>query len=174
METRAERRRRKLRDLCVRHDGELSPLGMPSLAARRAVALAARVHPHVLYEVIKGVRTPKGTPKTLGDRAAERIEAAFKLGRGWFDADDLAAAPPPVTAPAMPVAPVTDSEWAVLDSLRELPQPVRGDLARKARELSDEWRALRAKHRAEEQHLTVRSTRREGVPPSLTTKKAAK
>lgn len=66
--------------------------GLKTLAADCGLSYAA------LDQVIKGVLLPEkgdGTrrEKSLGDDAARAIEAAYKLGRGWMDADD---APPVV------------------------------------------------------------------------------
>lgn len=77
METNAERRRRKLTDLCkVR--------GLKDVAAR------AELNPDSLAQIIKGVLLPAkkdGTrsPRNLGDDAARKIEDAEGLGLGWFD-----------------------------------------------------------------------------------------
>lgn len=80
METGAERRRRKLKDLCEEH-------------GRPAVAEAAGMSAVYLEQIIKGVLLPEkadGTrsPRSLGDRAARAIEKAFELPEGWFDAPD--------------------------------------------------------------------------------------
>lgn len=80
METAAERRRRKLTELCDRH-------------GRAAIAAAAEMSAVYLEQIIKGVLLPAKadgtrTPRSLGDRAARAIEAAFGLGEGWFDQPD--------------------------------------------------------------------------------------
>lgn len=79
METNAERRRRKLIELCKKHGGYT------------AVAEKAGVTPATLDQVIKGVLLPAkqdGTrsPRALGNANAHAIEDAYDLGRGWFDA----------------------------------------------------------------------------------------
>lgn len=77
METSAERRRRKLKDLC-------SQRGLKAVADRAEVSAAS------LDQIIKGVLLPpkkdgSRTPRSLGDDVARRIEDAEGLGRGWFD-----------------------------------------------------------------------------------------
>lgn len=77
METSAERRRRKLKDLCAQR-------GLKAVADRAGVSAAS------LDQIIKGVLLPpkkdgSRTPRSLGDDAARRIEDAERLGRGWFD-----------------------------------------------------------------------------------------
>jgi hypothetical protein len=77
METKDARRRRKL-DLLVQQHG------------LEAVAVAAQKNPQYLSQILKGVLLPvkrDGTrsPRALGDAAAEAIEDAMHLGRGWFD-----------------------------------------------------------------------------------------
>jgi hypothetical protein len=79
METNAERRRRKLIELCKKHGGYT------------AVAEKAGVTPATLDQVIKGVLLPakqdgSRSPRALGNANAHAIEDAFGLGRGWFDA----------------------------------------------------------------------------------------
>lgn len=81
METCSERRKRKLIALAAEKGG------LKTLAADCGLSHAA------LDQVIKGVLLPEkgdGTrrEKALGDDAARAIEAAYKLGRGWLDADD--------------------------------------------------------------------------------------
>lgn len=80
METAAERRRRKLTELCDKH-------------GRAAIAAAAGMSSVYLEQIIKGVLLPAKadgtrTPRSLGDKAARGIEAAFQLGEGWFDQPD--------------------------------------------------------------------------------------
>lgn len=77
METKDARRRRKLGLLVDQHGLE-------------AVAVAAQKNPQYLRQVLQGVLLPikrDGTrsPRALGDTAAEAIEDAMHLGRGWFD-----------------------------------------------------------------------------------------
>lgn len=93
METAAERRRRKLALLCEQR-------------GRAVVAEKSGLSSVALEQIIKGVLLPAkadGTrsPRSLGDRAARAIEAAFSLGEGWFDAADAA---PVVSDAAMLVA----------------------------------------------------------------------
>lgn len=79
METNAERRTRKLKQLCELHGGV------------REVAEKAGLGWEGLDQIIKGVLLPpkKGSedrsPRALGDPAARKIEEAFDLGKGWFD-----------------------------------------------------------------------------------------
>lgn len=77
METSAERRRRKLAELCEQK-------GLRAVAARAGVSAGS------LDQIIKGVLLPpkkdgSRSPRSLGDDAARRIEDAERLGRGWFD-----------------------------------------------------------------------------------------
>lgn len=81
METKDERRRRKLQQLVAGVTGGLE-----------AIAVRSETSPQYLQQIIKGVLLPPkkdGTrsPRSLGDAAAEAIEDAFELGRGWFDSD---------------------------------------------------------------------------------------
>ncbi len=82
METAADRRKRKLIELCDRR-------------GRAVVAERAGLSSVALEQIIKGVLLPTkadGTrsPKSLGDKAARAIERAFSLGEGWFDASEPA------------------------------------------------------------------------------------
>lgn len=77
METRAERRLRKLRTLASDTPGGI-----------RALADVAGLNWQTLDQILKGVQLPSGNPRSLGDRAARSIEDAMRLGRGWFDAGD--------------------------------------------------------------------------------------
>jgi hypothetical protein len=81
METKGERRLRKLKALCVEHGGHT------------AVADHVGISEQYLDQILKGVRLPTkadGTrsPRTLGDAAARKIEHVFQLGEGWFDTDE--------------------------------------------------------------------------------------
>lgn len=83
METNAERRRRKLIEVCRDHGGE----------AR--VAELAGLNADALKQIVRGYKSshpPKSgidAPSTrgLGDTAARAIERALTLERGWFDND---------------------------------------------------------------------------------------
>jgi SOS-response transcriptional repressor LexA len=80
METNAERRRRKLADLCATH-------GLKAVAERSGLSAPS------LDQIIKKVLLPpkkdgSRTARSLGDDAARRIEDAEGLGRGWFDVAD--------------------------------------------------------------------------------------
>lgn len=91
METISERRRRKLQGLVDKR-------GLAKIADAAGLSAAA------LDQVLKGtLMKPKldGTrsAKSLGDLSARKIEDALELGRGWFDADDLATANGAQTAP---------------------------------------------------------------------------
>jgi phage repressor protein C with HTH and peptisase S24 domain len=77
METNAERRRRKLAELCQSR-------------GLKAVADRADLNPATLDQIIKGVLLPpkkdgSRSPRSLGDEAARKIEDAESLGLGWFD-----------------------------------------------------------------------------------------
>lgn len=81
VETASQRRRRKLTALCEKH-------GLTVVAERSKLSAAA------LDQIIRGyMGEPRkdGTkkPRALGDDAAESIEDAFDLGRGWFDNDRM-------------------------------------------------------------------------------------
>lgn len=84
METISERRRRKLQGL-------VDQRGLAKIAEAAGLSAAA------LDQVLKGTLMKAkldGTrsAKSLGDVSARKIEDALTLGRGWFDADDLARA----------------------------------------------------------------------------------
>lgn len=84
METSDERRKRKLKWLCASEGRSIE-----------SVAEVADVSPEAIDQIIKGTLLPKkkdGTQsaRNLGDPVARKIELALNLGRGWFDADDLA------------------------------------------------------------------------------------
>lgn len=85
METKGERRLRKLRDLCAAKGGHV------------AVADKAGVSEQSLDQILKGVLLPakadgSRSPRMLGDAIARKIEAAYQLESGWFDSDH--ATPP--------------------------------------------------------------------------------
>lgn len=120
METKDARRRRKLQLVVSGVSGGLE-----------AIAVRSEISPEYLKQVIKGVLLPRkkdGTrsPRSLGDAAAERIEDAFDLGRGWFDSDrplpeleplklaDRSARPYP--SKDWPFTEFTQEEFAQLDS----------------------------------------------------------
>lgn len=73
METNDERRLRKLVAICQQH-------------GRLVVADRAEVNEQTLYQIIeRKMGSRMKNPKQLGDDIARKIEAAFDLGRGWFD-----------------------------------------------------------------------------------------
>ena len=87
MENISDRRRRKLEALAQRFSAKG---GLAHIAATADVSQAS------LEQIIKGVLLPPkadGTrsPRSLGNSTARQIEAALKLGDGWFDAPDSAA-----------------------------------------------------------------------------------
>lgn len=78
MESRDERRRHRLEQLCKAHGGV------------KAVAAQAKLGWEGLDQILKRTPLPEkrdGTRslRALGDPAAHAIEDAFDLGRGWFD-----------------------------------------------------------------------------------------
>lgn len=94
METNAERRRKKLADLCAQR-------GLKKVAERAGLSAAS------LDQIIKGVLLPPrkdGTrnPRNLGDDAARKIEDAEGLGLGWFDE------PPSITTSVAKFSPGKD------------------------------------------------------------------
>lgn len=108
METKADRRYRKLNELLLRY-GNAPPDAMSRpetelrvYQARGATTIGeiAKVNPVGLMQVIKGVthkarQDGTAAPRGVGDRIAERIEAALKLGTGWFDSDESEGTLPP-------------------------------------------------------------------------------
>ncbi|WP_336695660.1 S24 family peptidase [Delftia acidovorans] len=81
MESRSERRKRKLQLLC-----DAAPGGI------KAVADAAQMNYQSLQQILAGTLLPpkkdgSRTPKSLGDKAAEALEDELGLGKGWFDND---------------------------------------------------------------------------------------
>lgn len=81
METKAERRLRKLKVLCAEHGGHT------------AIADKADVSEQYLDQILKGVLLPpkadgSRSPRTLGDAVARKIENKLNLGEGWFDTDE--------------------------------------------------------------------------------------
>lgn len=112
METSAERRRRKLTQLCRER-------GVKNVADRAGVSWQS------LNQVIQGTLLPakkdgSRTPRSLGDDAARKIEDAERLGLGWFDAADhqpataVTAAAPSVTL--LQALQVLDDTLSALDS----------------------------------------------------------
>jgi hypothetical protein len=78
MQTNDETRLRRLKWLCEQEGGV------------RAVAARADLGWQGLDQILKGVPLPERKdgvrmPRALGNEAARAIEAAFDLGRGWFD-----------------------------------------------------------------------------------------
>lgn len=103
METKDQRRKRKLELLIAATDGGME-----------AIAVEAKLNPAYLQQILKGSLLPAkkdGTrsPRALGDAAAEAIEDAYNLGRGWFDSPQTLPAKAGQTAeeprPAYKVAP---------------------------------------------------------------------
>lgn len=87
VETISDRRRRKLEALAQAHRAKG---GLAYIAETADVSVAS------LDQIIKGVLLPPkadGTrsPRSLGSATARQIEAAMKLGDGWFDAPDDAS-----------------------------------------------------------------------------------
>lgn len=115
METKDARRTRKLGLLIDATAGGLD-----------AIAIKAEVHPQYLKQIVKGVLLPPkrdGTrsPRALGDAAAEKIEDAYELGRGWFDsnralpnASGVQEIEPPYPLNAWPMASVTRDQYVSL------------------------------------------------------------
>lgn len=81
METKGARRLRKLTWLCNEHGGA------------ETVAAESGVSEEYLGQILKGVLLPakadgSRSARILGDAAARKIEAAYRLGNGWFDSDE--------------------------------------------------------------------------------------
>lgn len=129
------------------------------------IAAAANISAEALDQVLKGVLLPpkrdgSRTPRSLGDKAVEAIEDAFKLGRGWFDTDDGfddfedVSRRATSTGPALPPSDfrdrhlVTESEWTALQEIKDIESSPR--LASRLKELRAELAEMRAF--AEEQY----------------------
>jgi hypothetical protein len=87
VETISDRRRRKLEALAHAHRAKG---GLAYIAETADVSVAS------LDQIIKGVLLPAKadgprSPRSLGSATARQIEAAMKLGDGWFDAPDDAS-----------------------------------------------------------------------------------
>lgn len=79
MDTNDEIRLQRLRQLCRETEGGV-----------RAVAKEAGLNWQTLDQIIKRVPLPPkadgtSSPRNVGTSLARQIEAAFKLGEGWFD-----------------------------------------------------------------------------------------
>lgn len=113
METKDTRRRRKL---------ELLIAGTPG--GMDAIATAAQINPAYLSQIVKGVLLPpkkdgSRSPRALGDAAAEKIEDAYHLGRGWFDSNlplpgATGVAEPTPSYASWPFTALTQKQWAAL------------------------------------------------------------
>jgi hypothetical protein len=110
METKDQRRQRKLGQLIAATAGGMD-----------AIATAADINPAYLQQIVKGVLLPakrdgSRSPRSLGDTAAEKIEDAMRLGRGWFDGN----APMPgdthtsQDTTAWPFETLTIAQWQLL------------------------------------------------------------
>lgn len=97
METNAERRRKKLETFCTER-------------GLKVVAEAAGLNWQYIDQAIKKTLLPVKKDGTRGyrkmsDEAFEKIEDAFKLGRGWFDGMEVqkssTAPTPPNAAPSL-------------------------------------------------------------------------
>lgn len=110
METRAERRLRKLRQV-IREKAEGS---ITRLAADTNLSVGN------LIQIDKGTLLPKkvdGTrsPRAVGDDLCRTIEDRYNLGRGWFDSDeDSSDLPPDALSVARQFNAVTGPSRAIL------------------------------------------------------------
>lgn len=107
METNAERRRKKLTELCEQR-------GLKRVAERAGLSAAS------LDQIIKGVLLPPkkdGTrnPRSLGDEAARKIEDAERLGLGWFDE------PPSITTSKVHVSTTTEDRAEFMAAMGAVP-----------------------------------------------------
>lgn len=151
METNAERRRKKLADLCAQR-------GLKQVAERAGLSAAS------LDQIIKGVLLPPrkdGTrnPRNLGDDAARKIEDAEGLGLGWFDE------PPSITTSRVKVsaAPEDRAEflsaagfvplisWVTAGAWADVADPYEPGVA-----MDDTWLPCPAKHSPRTYCLRVR------------------
>lgn len=118
----------------------------------KAVASRSGLSEEYIYQLYNGVPKSDGSPRRVGPRAARALARTFANGRSveWFDmhpseyaiATGSAASPPaPPPDPTLGDrrAPPSESEWAILDSLRTFPQEERDRLQRDLREKADYW-----------------------------------
>jgi hypothetical protein len=122
METKGDRRRRKLIELVDTVDG-----GLPAIADRAECSVGSLQQ---LIDVTPLPTKKDGTwsRKQMGDVTAQRIEDAFNYPRGWFDTDAPAKAQPPVNA--------LQEALALIASYGKTVVPLRrDDVARKLSEL---------------------------------------
>lgn len=116
METKDTRRKRKLELLIGATAGGID-----------AIAVATQLHPQYIKQIIKGSLLPPkrdGTrsARALGDAAAECIEDAYGLGRGWFDSqlglpsamNGIAEPEPAYKATTWPFTTFTATQYAAL------------------------------------------------------------
>jgi len=121
VETNAERRRRKLIELCSNTEGGVEAVAKASglSAASLRQYMKAYKSSHTPQEG-EGSRSERG----LGDSSARAIEDALKLGRGWFDNDVEAMIRTP-------------QEQELIAIFRQLNEPGRDALIENLRETRD-------------------------------------
>ena len=143
METRAERRKRKLialRDQFTARGGHVH------------IADEAGVSAEALDQVIKGVLLPAKkdgtrTPRSLGDTAARAIEQAFNLGRGWFDADEG-------DRQRAKRREISETDWATLADFKLLPDEEQDVYRKQFRSRAEKVKELARRYMREEGMLT--------------------
>lgn len=126
-----------------------------------ALAVAAGTTSVYLSQVRRrAIDIKTGKPREIGSRMARRLEAAGKNPKppGWMDAEyqhvetmlstedgpapDVGPpAPPAIGSGQRRLAP-TDSEWAILDSIRAFPQEERDKLRAELRAKADYWERI--------------------------------
>ena len=126
-----------------------------------ALAVAAGTTSVYLSQVRRrAIDVKTGRPREIGSRMARRLEAAGPnpKPKGWMDAEyqhveamlrteegpvvDVGAPAPPAIGSGERRAPPTDSEWAILDSIRAFPQEERDRLRQELRTKADYWERI--------------------------------
>lgn len=141
METAHDRRKRKLEELCSREGGI------------KAVADRADVNPATLDQILKGTLLPpkkdgSRSARGVGNELARTLERAFELGIGWFDNAETPAKPSSEAATPTPGPQsagrheVSDSEWAMVQDLRDLPQADRKARMGEIHAEAERWREV--------------------------------
>ena len=126
-----------------------------------ALAVAAGTTSVYLSQVRRrAIDRKTGKPREIGSKMARRLEAAGDnpKPKGWMDAEyqhvdallqtdegpvvDVGAPPPPAIGSGERKRPPSDSEWAILDSIRAFPQEERDKLRADLRAKADYWERI--------------------------------